>query len=76
VLVFPDFKLPFILTTNASKRAIGANVSQVQIEMERPMAYASTQLNNAERAYTVSEQEMYSLGLPNNSDITFLAGSS
>jgi hypothetical protein len=30
VLAFPDFKLPFILTTDAPKVAIGAILSQVQ----------------------------------------------
>jgi hypothetical protein len=58
VLAFPDFKLPFILTTDASKVAIRAILSQVQNGIECPIAYASRQLNNAERAYTVSEQEM------------------
>ena len=52
VLAFPDFKLPFILTTDASKVAIGAILSQVQNGIERPIAYASRQLNNAERAYS------------------------
>ena len=61
VLAFPDFKLPFILTTDASKVAVGAILSQVQNGIERPIAYASRQLNNAERAYTVSEQEMLAL---------------
>ena len=59
VLAFPDFKLPFILTTDASKVAIRAILSQVQNGIECPIAYASRQLNNAERAYTVSEQEMW-----------------
>jgi len=61
VLAFPDFKLPFILTTDASKVAVGAILSQVQNGIERPISYASRHLNNAERAYTVSEQEMLAL---------------
>jgi len=61
VLAFPDFKLPFILTTDTSKVAVGAILSQVQNGIERPTAYASRQLNNAKRAYTVSEQEMLAL---------------
>jgi len=61
VLVFPNFKLPFILTTDASVVAVGAILSQVQNGLERPIAYASRQLNIAERAYTVSEQEMLAL---------------
>ena len=46
VLAFPDSKLPIILTTDASKAAIGAILSQVQNGIERPIAYASRQLNN------------------------------
>ena len=61
VLAFPDFKLPFILTTDASKVAVGVILSQVQNGIERPIVYASRQLNNAERAYTVSEEEMLAL---------------
>ena len=61
VLAFPDFKLPFILTTDASKVAIGAILTQVQYGIERPIAFANRQLNDAERAYTVSEQEMLAL---------------
>ena len=61
VLAFPDFKLPFILTTDASKVAIRAILSQVQNGIECPIAFASRQMNNAERAYTVSEQEMLAL---------------
>ena len=60
VLDFPDFKLPFILT-DASNVAVGAILSQVQNGIKRLIAYASRQLNNAERAYTVSEQEMLAL---------------
>ena len=61
VLTFPDFKLPFILTTDASMVAVGAILSQVQNVIERPIAYASRQLNNVERVYTVSEQQMLAL---------------
>ena len=41
VLAFPNFGLPFILTTYASKVAIAAVLSQVQDEVERPIAFAS-----------------------------------
>ena len=61
VLDYPNFKLPYILTTDASKVAIAAILSQVQVGVERPIAYASRQLNSAERAYTTSEIEMLSL---------------
>ena len=61
VLAFPDFKLPFSLTTDASKIAVGSSLYQVQNGIGSPTAYASRQLNNAERAYTISEQEILAL---------------
>jgi hypothetical protein len=38
VLAFPNFKLPFIVTTDASKLAVAAVLSQVQDDVERPIA--------------------------------------
>jgi hypothetical protein len=61
VLTYPDFKVRFILTTDASKTVIGAVLSQVQDGWERPIAYASRQLNTPERNYTTSEAEMLAL---------------
>jgi len=61
VLGYPNFELPFIITTDASKVAIAANLSQVQDRKERSIAYASRQLNTAEQNYTASEQEMLAL---------------
>src|SRR5215469_306035 len=61
VLAYPNFKLPFILTTDASKTAVAAILSQVQDGVERPLAYASRQLNSAEQAYSASEAEMLAL---------------
>jgi hypothetical protein len=60
VMAYPNFKLPFILTTDASKVAIGAILSQVQDGKERPFAFASDS-STSERNYTVSEQEMLAL---------------
>jgi hypothetical protein len=57
VLAFPDFKLPFILTTDASTVRLGAVLSQVQEGIERPVSFASRQLNKSERAYSASELE-------------------
>jgi len=51
VLSYPDFSSPFILTTDASVIAVAAVLSQVQNVVERPLAYASRQLNKAEFAY-------------------------
>jgi hypothetical protein len=48
VLGYPNFKLPFILTTDGSKTAIGAILSQIQDGVERPLAYDIRQINKAE----------------------------
>jgi hypothetical protein len=61
VLAFPNFNLPFILTTDASKVAVAAILSQVQKGVERPIAFDSRQKNTAEQSYTASEFEMLAL---------------
>jgi hypothetical protein len=58
VLVYPDFKSDFILTTDASKVGVEAIPSQVQNGVERPLSYASRQLNRTEQNYSASEMEM------------------
>jgi len=55
VLAHPDFKLPFILTTDASKQGVAAILSQVQYGEEQPIYYASRQMNKAEIPYSASE---------------------
>ena len=60
-LAFPNHKLPHILTTDASGTAIAAVLSQVQDGVERPIGYASRQLNNAEISYTTSERELLAI---------------
>jgi len=61
LLAYPNFELPFILTTDASKIEVAAILSQEQNGVKRPIAYASTQMNNAEQAYTASEAEPLAL---------------
>ena len=61
VLAYPNFDLPFILTTDASQVAVAAILSQVQNGVERPIAYASRQMNRAEQYYSASEIEMLAL---------------
>ena len=53
--------MPFILTTDASKTALGAILSQFQNGDERPIAYASRQTNKAEQSYAATELEILSL---------------
>jgi hypothetical protein len=55
VLAYPNFELPFILTTDSSQLAVAVVLSQVQGGMEQPLAYASRQLNQAERVYSATE---------------------
>jgi hypothetical protein len=58
VLAYPDFKFPFVLTTDASSVAVAAVQSQVQDGIEKPIAYTSRQVNKSEKAYSASELEM------------------
>lgn len=58
VLCYPDFQKEFILTTDASKIALGAILSQGPIGTDRPIAFASRTLNKAEANYTTTEQEL------------------
>ena len=57
ILAFPDFTMPFIVSTDASGTAIGAILSQVQGGTERVIAYWSRQLQKAERNYSTVERE-------------------
>ena len=55
ILSYPDFKLPFLLDTDASNDAIGAVLSQLDEQgNERVLAYASRLLSKAERNYCVT----------------------
>ena len=60
VLAYPNFKLPFVFSADASRFSLGAMLSQVQDGLERPICYASRRTNKAERAYT-SELVMLAL---------------
>jgi hypothetical protein len=49
VLQYPDFTRHFILTTDASGFAVGAILSQGIIGQDKPIAYASRTLNQADK---------------------------
>lgn len=57
ILAYPDFNLPFILTTDASNYAIGVVLSQMQDKIERPIAFGSRTLTKCESNYSTIEKE-------------------
>jgi hypothetical protein len=63
VLANPNFDLPFILTTDASKVSVAAIMSQVQDSEEKPLSNGSRQLNKADQAYSASEAGMLVFGV-------------
>lgn len=62
LLAYPDFRRQFILSCDASGMAIGYILSQNRDDnKEHVIAYEGRALNNAEKAYSVTEQEMLAL---------------
>ena len=62
VLVFPDFKKPFVLETDASKEGLGAVLSQEQSDRwYHPVAFGSHSLTPAEKNYHSSKLEFLAL---------------
>lgn len=62
VLMFPDFKKPFFLTTDACDYAIGGVLEQLDDNNQRrPIAYASRTLNSAEKNYSTIEKELLAI---------------
>lgn len=58
VLHAPDYKLPFVLQTDASSRGIGAILTQTTLDgMEHPIAYYSRKMFPREQRYSATEQE-------------------
>ena len=62
VLVFPDFKKPFLLETDASKEGLGAVLSQKQSDRQyHPIAFGSHSLTPVEKNYHSSKLEFLTL---------------
>jgi len=57
VLAYSDFN-KFILTTDALKVAVAAILSQVLDGVERPIVFASSQMNKAEQIYAATEAQI------------------
>lgn len=53
----PDFQQPFVLQTDASSVVLGAVLTQEVNGRENIIAFASRALNDAEKKYSVTEQE-------------------
>lgn len=61
ILQYPDPEKPYILTTDASEFALGAVLSQGSVGNDKPVAYASRTLNDAETRYSVTEKELLAI---------------
>ena len=58
ILAYPNFKLDFVLETDASIEGLGAVLGQFQMDNElHPVSYASRALNGSERKYGITELE-------------------
>lgn len=58
ILQFPDFKKPFILSTDASKIACGAVLEQEHNGVRLPISYASKTFTKGESNKSTIEQEL------------------
>ncbi|KAK3716754.1 hypothetical protein QZH41_000597 [Actinostola sp. cb2023] len=63
VMAYPDFTLPYILTTDASKDGLGAVLYQRQDGVTRVIAYGSRSLTKPERNYNMHAGKLEFLAL-------------
>lgn len=61
ILSYPDFSLPFELSTDASGLGLGAVLYQTQDGTKKVIAYASRCLSKAEKNYAAHKQEFLAL---------------
>ena len=57
LLAYPDFDRPFVVHTDASDTQLGTVISQEK----KPIAFYSRKLNDAQKRYTTTEQELLSI---------------
>ena len=57
MLAYPDFSKPFDIYTDASTNQLGAVITQDN----RPIAFFSQKLSNAQSKYTVTEFELLAI---------------
>lgn len=58
VLKYPNYEKEFIVSTDASSKALGAVLSHLDDDsIEHPIHYASRTLNDAERSYSTYDRE-------------------
>jgi transposase InsO family protein len=60
-LAYPDFSLPFIIHTDASKYQLGSVISQEKKHQVRPIAFYSRKLTDAQTRYSIIELELLSI---------------
>ena len=62
VLCIPAIGQPFVLHTDASGRAVGATLGQLdEMGMEQPLAFASQKLSPTQAAWSTIEREAYAV---------------
>ncbi|CAM4595673.1 unnamed protein product [Caretta caretta] len=62
VLRAPDFDKPFLVTTDASERGVGAVLMQEGPDQEfHPIVFLSKKLSERESNWSVSEKEYYTI---------------